>query len=139
MGKTVTRRTKDDYFELVKKFPLKTIRNYQQMQDAVWMFASLDGREETLSSGEEDYADTLATLIQDYDRRHASPPPPKLTGIELVRVLLSDFELSQKQFGQILGVSESAASMILAGKRDLTKSHIAKLSKRFELPPSVFF
>ena len=139
MGKIAGRKIKDDYFELVKVFPLKTIRNEQQFDEATWMLAKLLGRVKPLSQGENDYADALTSLIREYDRLHTSPSPPKMTGIELVRNLLADFELSQKQFAQILGISEPVASMILTGKRDLTKSHIAKLSAYFELPPSAFF
>ncbi|MCL2641835.1 MAG: helix-turn-helix domain-containing protein [Phycisphaerales bacterium] len=140
MGKTIIRQTKDDYFELVKKKPLKRIGDEQQLDEAVWMLCCLDGRvEPPLSQGESDYADTLAALIKDYEHRNPVPQHPVLTGIELVRGLLEDFQLSQKQFGEILGLSESAASLILAGKRELTKTHISKLSKRFEIPTSAFF
>ena len=140
MGKTVIRPTKDDYLELVKKFPLKRIRNDQQYDEAIRMLVRLDGRvEPPLSQGESDYADTLVTVIKDYEHRNPVPQHPVLTGIELVRGLLEDNRLSQKQFGEILGLSEPAASMILAGKRALTKTHISKLSKRFEIPTSAFF
>jgi len=139
MGKIAGRKIKDDYFELVKAFPLKSIRTDEQCDEAVWALGRLLGRVDPLSQGENDYADALTSLIHDYECRNPTPRIPDLFGIDLVRGLLEDNQLSQKQFGQILGVSESAASMILAGKRDLTKSHIAKLSKRFELPPSAFF
>ena len=97
------------------------------------------GRVKPHSQGESDDADTLTTLIKDYEYRNPTPRHPVFTGIDLVCGLLEDNQLSQKQFAQILGLSESVASMILSGKRELTKTHISKLSKRFEIPTSAFF
>ena len=140
MGKTVTRRIKDDYLELVKKFPLKTIRTEQQYDEAIRMMARLDGQvEPLLSQGEQDYADILTMLIRDYDSRQPKVDYPEITNLDIIRHILDEHKFSQKQFAQILGISESAAGLILTGKRDLTKSHRAKFSARFGLPPSVFF
>ena len=138
MGKIANRKIKDEYFELVKMFPLKSIRTYEQLDEATWMLARVLG-DEPLSSGAEDYADALTSLIREYEHRQPKPDYPEITNLDIVRHLLDEHKLSQKQFAQILGISESAAGLILTGKRDLTKSHRAKFSARFGLPPSVFF
>jgi HTH-type transcriptional regulator/antitoxin HigA len=46
--------------------------------------------------------------------------------------------LRQKDLASIFG-SESVISEVLSGKRDITKAHIEKLSKRFNISPAVFF
>jgi HTH-type transcriptional regulator/antitoxin HigA len=46
--------------------------------------------------------------------------------------------LSQKDMVSVFG-SESIVSEVLHKKRDLNKTHIQKLSKRFHISPAVFF
>jgi HTH-type transcriptional regulator/antitoxin HigA len=47
-------------------------------------------------------------------------------------------DLRQKDLVPIFG-SESIVSEVSHKKRDLTKTHIEKLSKRFNVSPAVFF
>ncbi len=58
--------------------------------------------------------------------------------ISVIRVLMDQHKLTVSGFKDEIG-SKSLVSMILNGKRNLTKEHITKLSKRFSLNPSVFF
>jgi len=56
----------------------------------------------------------------------------------VLRVLMEQHNLTISGFKDEIG-SKSLVSMILNGKRNLTKEHITKLSKRFSLNPVVFF
>jgi len=47
-------------------------------------------------------------------------------------------DLRQKDLAPMFG-SESIVSEVLHRKRDLNKTHIEKLSKRFRISPAVFF
>ncbi len=58
--------------------------------------------------------------------------------ISVLRVLMEQHNLTVSGFKDEIG-SKSLVSMILNGKRNLTKEHITKLSKRFSLNPAVFF
>lgn len=58
--------------------------------------------------------------------------------ISVLRVLMSQHNLTLADFKDEIG-SKSLVSMILSGKRNLTKEHIAKLSKKFNLDPASFF
>ena len=58
--------------------------------------------------------------------------------ISVLRVLMDQHNLTISEFKNEIG-SKSLVSMILTGKRNLTKEHICKLSKRFNLNPSLFF
>ena len=58
--------------------------------------------------------------------------------ISVLRVLMEQHNLTVSGFQYEIG-SKSLVSMILNGKRNLTKEHITKLSKRFNLNPGVFF
>jgi HTH-type transcriptional regulator/antitoxin HigA len=58
--------------------------------------------------------------------------------ISVLRVLMSQHQLTLVDFKDEIG-SKSLVSMILNGKRNLTKEHITKISKRFNLNPAIFF
>jgi HTH-type transcriptional regulator/antitoxin HigA len=58
--------------------------------------------------------------------------------VSVLRVLMDQHSLTVSGFKDEIG-SKSLVCMILNGKRNLTKEHITKLSKRFSLNPSVFF
>lgn len=58
--------------------------------------------------------------------------------ISVIRVLMSQHNLTLSDFKTEIG-SKSLVSMILNGKRNLTKDHIAKLSRKFNLDPALFF
>ena len=58
--------------------------------------------------------------------------------ISVLKVLMDQHNLTLADFKNEIG-SKSLVSMILNGKRNLTKEHIAKISKRFNLNPALFF
>jgi HTH-type transcriptional regulator/antitoxin HigA len=58
--------------------------------------------------------------------------------ISVLRVLMTQHNLNLSDFKNEIG-SKSLVSMILNGKRNLTKEHIAKLSRKFNIDPSLFF
>ena len=58
--------------------------------------------------------------------------------ISVLRVLMEQHNLTVSGFKDEIG-SKSLVSMILNGKRNLTKEHITRLSKRFSLNPVIFF
>jgi HTH-type transcriptional regulator / antitoxin HigA len=56
----------------------------------------------------------------------------------VLRFLLDQNGLSQRDIAAELG-SESTVSLVLSGKRRSNRNHIARLSQRFHVSPSVFF
>ena len=85
---------------------------------------------------EEKYAEVLMTLIEAYEEEHHSIPDP--SPVEVLRALMDANDLRQKDLALIFG-SERIVSEVLHKKRDLNKTHIEKLSKRFRVSPAVFF
>ena len=85
---------------------------------------------------EEKYAQVLLTLIEAYEEEHHSIPDA--SPLEVLRTLMDANDLRQKDLAPIFG-SESIVSEVLHKKRELNKSHIEKLSKRFNVSPAVFF
>jgi len=78
----------------------------------------------------------LTLLIERYEAERF--PMPNADPVDVLRFLLGQNGLSQRDIAAELG-SESTVSLILAGKRRLNRGHIARLSRRFHVSPSVFF
>jgi HTH-type transcriptional regulator/antitoxin HigA len=127
-------RTGDSYMELVRRFPLKTIKDDDAHERAAGMISELMGRD--LDSGAGDYLDTLLVLVNRYEEEHhaidESMPPRRA-----LKALMESNNLSQADIGRIIG-SESAVSMFLKGERDLSKSQIKKLAERFRVDAGMF-
>jgi HTH-type transcriptional regulator/antitoxin HigA len=85
---------------------------------------------------EEKYAEVLTALIEAYEEEHHSNP--NASPVEVLRTLMDAHDLRQKDLAPLFG-SESIVSEVLHKKRDLNKTHIEKLSKRFHVSPAVFF
>ncbi len=85
---------------------------------------------------EEDAVELLTLLIDQYESERY--PIPDASPIEVLRFLIERNGLTQRDLQAELG-SEATVSLVLSGKRSLTRNHIAKLSRRFRVSPAVFF
>lgn len=88
----------------------------------------------TIAEGEA--IDLLTLLIEQYESQQY--PVPDASPAEVLRFLIEHNGLSQRDLVEELG-SEATVSLILSGKRPLTRTHIERLSRRFHVSPSVFF
>lgn len=113
-------------------FPLKVLKNEEEYRDALKsMEAVFDATEGPLA----DYAETLTLLIEKYEESlHSSP---EVSGIEVVKFLMDQNGLKQKDLAGILG-GKSTVSELLHGKRPLNLNHIRLLAKRFNVRPATF-
>lgn len=93
-------------------------------------------RKDNPTSEEEKYAGVLIALTEVYEEEHHSIP--HASPVEVLRTLMDANDLRQKDLAPISG-SEGIVSEVLHKKRDLNKTHIDKLSKRFHVSPAVFF
>jgi HTH-type transcriptional regulator / antitoxin HigA len=136
--KTFRIHVRDDYLDLVRQFPLRPLRDDREQQQAVYVLSGLVGRVHgRLSPGEREYADALGCFIRQYDDRVFPLPRHKSTPLELVQSLMEDHAMSSTDLGRVLG-SATAASLFLAGKRELSKNHIRRLSGHFKIDAGVF-
>ena len=85
---------------------------------------------------EEEAIELLTLLIERYKAERY--PVPDADPIDVLRFLLGQNGLAQRDIAAELG-SESTVSLVLSGKRRLNRDHIARLSRRFHVSPSVFF
>ena len=125
----------NDYIELLKAFPPRPITSEDELRETQKVIDSLLDKGE-LSQEERDYLHVLAALVFDYEQKQE--PIPDIQGVELVKVLIEEFDLRQKDLVPIFK-TESIVSDVLSGKRQLTTRHIEELAKFFHVSPGVFF
>ena len=132
---TRQRKTKDPYFELVLRFPLRPIRSDKELNAAVKMVDSLLDRKD-LASEEEDYLEVLGDLVEQYESE-AHPIAP-VSDMEMLRHLIKAKGISQTEVSKATGIADSTISEVLKGKRSLNRNHIGKLAQYFNVSPDVF-
>ncbi len=72
--------------------------------------------------------------FETFNNRQAELDPAVAT----LKVLMDQYGLNTTDFENEIG-KKSMVSQVLAGKKNLTREHIAKLAVRFGVNPSVFF
>lgn len=142
MTKTKATKTKvaDDYLELVKKFPLRPIRTEAQYDRALNILAALVGRADDpgLTAGERDYADAIDQFVGTYEDQHYPIHDAMKSPIDRLKYLMEQSGMNTSQLGELLGSGSGQASMILSGKRELSKANIRKLADRFHVNAGLF-
>jgi len=127
----------NSFEELNHVLPLRPIDddvsldNAQEMVDAL---ALLRRR----TADQEDYLETLSTLIEKYEDEHHPIKTSHWDPIETLKFLMEQNHLNTSQLGAILG-QRQLGSKILTKTRELSKAHIVKLAQHFNVSPSVFF
>lgn len=82
-----------------------------------------------------DLMETLAVLIETYDRIHY--PSPTISGIEVLSYLMQEHGLKPTDLRDEIG-TQDVVSDILNGKRALNVPQIQALAKRFQVSPATF-
>ena len=91
-----------------------------------------------LSTSEGDYLAVLTDLVEAYDREHYPPAPDTRRPLERLKAVMASAEVTPAELQKILGLAQPTISMILNGKRELSKQSILRLAERFRLDPSYF-
>ncbi len=125
-----------EYSALLKKFPPKVIRTEEENERYTAILYDLDRRSKTLIPAEKELAELLTLLIEDFEEKQYRLPRAK--PLVVLRFLMDQHGLKQKDLVDVFG-TPSIVSEVLAGKRELTKDHIKRLSERFHVSPDLFF
>jgi HTH-type transcriptional regulator/antitoxin HigA len=126
------------YLELLRHFPLRPIRSKRELDRAMKIAGHLATYDEgTLPVGEQDYLDTLTILIEEF-QKSASAEMPEVSPLAMLKHLMEERGMTVTDLGRVVG-SQSNASLILSGKRGLSKRVIGRLAEHFHVAPGVFF
>jgi HTH-type transcriptional regulator / antitoxin HigA len=123
-----------DYMALVQAFRLTHIRDDAHLAEAVGMINTLLDLPER-SAGQEDYLSALTDLVEVYEDQ--TVPLPAVSGHAVLLHLMEENGLKQADLLPAFG-TRSVASAVINGRRNLSLSHIRKLSEFFHVPADVF-
>lgn len=113
----------------------RPIHNDRELAEYTTALFNLTAKKKT-TRDEDDAIDLLTLLIERYEStRH---PAPSTDPVSVLRFLMESHGLHQKDLVSEFGV-ESTVSLVLSGKREMNRDHIARLSARFGVSPAVFF
>lgn len=127
------------YLRLVREFALRPIRNDREYKAATVVMERLAIRgEDHLDAGERDYLDALDEFISSYDRNALAGRPLRGTPGRRLRSLMEDAAITPRDLERILGCGHSLVSLVLGGKRQLSKNNIRTLAKHFRLSADYF-
>lgn len=130
----------DQYFKLVRRFPLRRIRSEAEYDLAIELLANLIGRADRgRSPGESDYADALGHFIRLYEKAKFPLEYELRTPLARLKYLMREHGMKTADLGRLLGSGHGQASLILNGKRELSKANIRTLADRFKVSPALFF
>lgn len=136
MKSVKSRKTRDVYLDLIRQFPLRPIRNDSEADEAAKILDLYFPRHD-LDAGTSDYIHALATLLADYQERRDPVDTSHISPLAMLRHLMQQNEMSTADLGRLLGNS-GLASMILHGKRAISKTNAKILAKRFGLNAGAF-
>jgi HTH-type transcriptional regulator / antitoxin HigA len=87
-----------------------------------------------IGTKESDYADILALLVDEYEKKHfpIEAPDP----IEAIKIRMEEMHLKQKDLASVIG-GNNRVSEVLNKKRKLTVEMIRSLTAKLNLSPSI--
>src|SRR5262245_28311699 len=133
-----SRRPSPAYLALIDVFPLRPLRSERDYDAAVTVLDALAVRPEgSLDPGEQDYLDTLTMLVEAYDRVHYEVAAEHGDPLTMLKYVMQERGMTQAALGRLLG-NRALASLILNGRRQLSKRHIRKLADHFKVSPALF-
>jgi HTH-type transcriptional regulator/antitoxin HigA len=131
---TLKGRVRDSYLELVRSFPLVSIRTESQLRAAQQVIDKLLAKGKP-GSGEVAYLDALSDLVATYEDEHYELPPA--SDADMLRHLLEAKGVTQAELCRATGIAQSIISEVLSGKRAFSKDVVGKLSRYFNVDKSV--
>lgn len=127
-------KVRDDYLELVVKFPLASLKSKEQLDAAQEMIDQLLAQGD-LSEGEELYLDALSDLVATYEDAHYPIEPA--SDADMLRHLMEAKGITQAELHRDTGLAKSTISEVLAGRRPFSRQMIRKLADCFKVDVSV--
>jgi len=129
------RRMPADYAGLVRLFPPRPIHDKVDLANASEVIDAMAGHD--LTADQEDYLDVLSDLVAKYEESRSPLRRTKSTPMVRLRYLMEQSGMSASDLGRLLG-NRGLGSLILRGRRQLSKTHIRILAEHFRLDAGYF-
>ena len=123
-------KVRNDYLDLVVKFPLTSLKSEEQFQAAQAVLDELLAKGK-LTAGEEMYLDALSDLLASYEDAHYPIAPA--SDADMLRHLMEAKGVSQADLYRDTGLAKSSISEVLAGRKTFSRQMIRKLADYFKV------
>lgn len=121
--------------EMIRRGAPRLIHSDQELDEYTRTLFELTAKPDPTTE-EQEAIELITLLVERYETERFSIPEAEPA--DVLRFLLEHKGLSQRDIAHELG-SESTVSLVLSGKRQLNRDHIARLSRRFGVSPAIFF
>jgi HTH-type transcriptional regulator/antitoxin HigA len=128
-------KTLADPVEMIRRGAPRLIRSEEELAAFTRALHGLTAKPKP-TAAEQEAINLLTFLIEHYET--VRYPVPKGSPAEILRQLLKRNGLVQSSLTPEFGCT-AVTSQVITGDRQFTRSHIARLSKRFHVSPAVFF
>ncbi|MGC2299469.1 MAG: hypothetical protein WA476_11745 [Acidobacteriaceae bacterium] len=128
-------RTLADPVEMIRRGAPRLVRSDEELAEYTRALLGLTAKPKP-TAAEREAINFLTFLIEHYET--VRYPVPKGSPVEVLRQLLKRNGLRQSSLTPEFGCT-AVTSQVMRGDRQFTRSHIARLSKRFHVSPAVFF
>jgi HTH-type transcriptional regulator/antitoxin HigA len=135
MSVTQTKINPQAYSKLVAKARPTVIKTEEENKRMLAIVEGLMKKGENLSAEEGELLELLANLISDFEDKHYPIKEP--SPLEMLQHLMEARTLTAKDLWEVFG-SKGITSEVLSGKRGISKTHIKKLAKFFNVSPEMF-
>jgi antitoxin component HigA of HigAB toxin-antitoxin module len=127
----------DPYLDLILNVhPLRPIRTDQEHREAKKALRSLASDKRKVAA---EFTSVLACIIETYERQKGMRlDTSNVFAADVVHHLLAERRLSVNAFAKARGISQSALSDMLNGKRQWSRSAIINIADYFGLNPAIF-
>ncbi len=129
------RRMPRDYAGLVRLFPPRPIHDRVDLANATEVVDALAGHD--LTPDQEDYLDVLSDLVAKYEEGRAAVRRSRSTPLERLRYVVREAGMSASDLGRLLG-NRGLGSLVLRGRRQLSKTHVRILAEHFKIDAGYF-
>lgn len=118
-----------NYFKLVKKYPLRSIKSKEESMEASEVLTDLLRRE--LLEGELDYFEALEDLISLYEQSITSEP---VSGPEVIKSLMGSNKLTYRALAGETALSYATIAHGLSGKKPFSLRSLQRIATYFNVP-----
>jgi HTH-type transcriptional regulator/antitoxin HigA len=125
-----------EYARLLSRTLPSVIHTEKQYEAYLSRLEALLERDNVLTAAERELLGLLTLLIEDFEDKQYQLP--RATPVQVLEFLMDQNNLKQKDLVDVFGTA-SVVSEVVNGKRELSKEHIRRLSRRFDLSPEIFF
>lgn len=127
----------ESFAELVRLLPPRALYDEVDYRNTQEMIDRLTGLP-ALTPEQDQYLDTLATLLHAYEQEHHPIDTSDLSPIALLRFLMEQRAMNAADLGRLLG-EQNRGKLVLSGQCELTKADIRILADCFKVNPGLFF